>query len=283
MLNIVVCIKQVPMVAELPWDSTTRTLKRDLAPGMMDPASRRALEAGLKLKELYKAHLMAISMGPPMAREILHQAIALGADEAILLTDAKMAGADTFLTSDILAACIEKKCPDHDLLLCGVQTADSETGQVGPQLAERLNLPSIGYVEQIHIHDQTLKIERSVDGFHETLQSRLPALLTINQSAYSPRYLPLSGIETAFEDPEIKTLSASDLCFADHFHALKDSPTQIIDVYSPVAEKENQTLKGPVKQIMDQLFTDYGNILSTAMGKDLWAGDDQKKDQESVS
>ncbi len=94
MLKIIVCIKQVPMVSELPWDSKTRTLKRDLAPGMMDPASRRALEAALSIKESQPAHIIVITMGPPMAEEILYQAIALGADRGVLLTDPKMAGAD---------------------------------------------------------------------------------------------------------------------------------------------------------------------------------------------
>ncbi len=106
MLNIVVCIKQVPMVSELPWNSKTGTLKRELAQGMMDPASRRALEAALQIKEKQTARICVITMGPPMAEEILYQANALGADEGVLLTDRRMAGADTFLTSHILATYI---------------------------------------------------------------------------------------------------------------------------------------------------------------------------------
>jgi electron transfer flavoprotein beta subunit len=269
MLKIVVCIKQVPMVSELPWDSKTRTLKRDLAPGMMDTASRRALEAALQIKENLPALIFVLTMGPPMAEEILHQAIALGADKGLLLTDPKMAGADTFLTSDILGACIQDQCPDADLVLCGVQTSDSETGQVGPQLAECLNLPSIGYVNLIEIKNKTLTVERYIDGFCETLQTKLPALLTIDLCAYEPRYLPLGGIETAFEHPSIDILDAQMLGFKNDFNALTDSPTQIVDVYSPVSSKENRVLKGPVKQVVDQLFEEYGKTISSAMEKDL--------------
>lgn len=271
MLNIAVCIKQVPMVSELPWDSKTRTLKRDMAPGMMDPASRRALEAGLQIKEKLPAQITVISMGPPMAKEILHQAIALGADKGFLLTDPKMAGADTFLTSDILAACIRTQCPDADLVLCGMQTSDSETGQVGPQLAQSLDIPSIGCVSRIRISKKQLNVQRHVDGFRETLETDLPCLVTIDHNAYDPRYLPMSGIEDAFENPEIQTLTANALGFKDNFNAITDSPTQIIDVYSPVASKENTQLKGPVKKVIEQLFEEFGKTLSGAMGKDLKA------------
>ena len=269
MLNIAICIKQVPMVSELPWDSKTRTLKRDMAPGMMDPASRRALEAALKIKEEQAAFIHVVTMGPPMAEEILHQAVALGADKGILLTDRKMAGADTYLTSDILAACITRQCPDIDLVLCGMQTSDSETGQVGPQLAESLNLPSVCCVNQIEISNSSLTVARHVDGFAETLETELPCLLTIDESAYEPRYLELGGIQTAFEDPDILVLTADMLGFEKKFNAIADSPTQIIDVYSPVAVKENTELKGPVKQVVGQLFEQFGKTLSGAMGKDL--------------
>lgn len=262
------------MVSQLPWDSKTRTLKRDLAPGMMDPASRRALEAALMLKEAMNASITVISMGPPMAEEILHQAIALGADHGILLTDPAMAGADTYLTSQILSTCIEKYCQSVDLVLCGLQTSDSETGQVGPQLAEGLNFPSIGYGSEISIKEKVLEVERYVDGFRERLQTRLPALVTIDPHAYEPRYLPLSGIETAFEDSKIDILSCRDLDMNEPFNAIKESPTQIIDVYSPVTEKENHILKGPVKQVVDQLFEGYGNIISGVMEKDLKKQDD---------
>ncbi|MCP3871963.1 MAG: electron transfer flavoprotein subunit beta/FixA family protein [Desulfobacteraceae bacterium] len=269
MLNIIVCIKQVPMVSELPWNSKTGTLKRELAQGMMDPASRRALEAALQIKEKQAAHICAITMGPALAEEILHQAKALGADEGVLLTDRQMAGADTFLTSHILAKCIQKECKTFDLILCGAQTSDSETAQVGPQLAEELKIPAIGYVNCVEVKENIIEVQRHVDDFFEILNMDLPGLITIDLSAYKPRYLALGGVETAFEKPDIKTVSAGELGFDKDFSALKDSPTRIIDVFSPTTQKENRVLKGAVKKVVDQLFDDYGKVISSAMGKDL--------------
>lgn len=274
MFKIIVCIKQVPMVSELPWDSKTGTLKRELAQGMMDPASRRALEAALRIKEDragedQETHITVISMGPEMAREILYEAKALGADKGVLLSDRKMAGADTFLTSFILAEYIKKESPDFNLLLCGSQTSDSETAQVGPQLAGELLIPAMGYVQSIELDDGMVRVQRHVDDFMELLEMDLPGLLTIDQGAYSPRYVALEGIESAFQTDDIRTVNAGDLGLGRDFNALKDSPTRIIDVYSPATRKENQVLKGAVKKVVGQLFDDYGKIISGAMGKDL--------------
>lgn len=257
------------MVSELPWNSKTGTLKRELAQGMMDPASRRALEAALQIKEKQPAHICAVTMGPAMAEEILHLAKALGADEGVLLTDPKMAGADTFLTSHILATFIQKECPGFHLVLCGSQTSDSETAQVGPQLAEQLNIPALGYVSHVEVTETQAEVQRHVDDFFEILRMDLPGLVTIDLSAYTPRYLSLEGVEKAFEDPLIRRVDAGQLALGDNFSALKDSPTKIIDVFSPTTQKENRVLKGAVKKVVDQLFDEYGKEISSAMGKDL--------------
>jgi electron transfer flavoprotein beta subunit len=269
MLNIIVCIKQVPMVSELPWNSKTGTLKRELAGGMMDPASRRALEAALQIKENQGAHICAVTMGPVMAEEILHQAKALGADDGVLLTDRRMAGADTFLTSLILSKFIQKEYKSFDLVICGSQTSDSETAQVGPQLAEELDIPAIGYVNQIRVKKDNIEVRRHVDDFYEILTMDLPGLITIDLSAYKPRYLALEGLEKAFENPDIKIIDAKKLGLDDSFNALKDSPTRIIDVFSPTTQNENRVLKGAVKKIVDQLFDEYGKVISSGMGKDI--------------
>lgn len=257
------------MVSQLPWNSKTGTLKRELAQGMMDPASRRALEAALQIKKSRKARICVITMGPSMAEEILHQAKALGADEGVLLTDRRMAGADTFMTSHILARFIKKECKDFHLVLCGSQTSDSETAQVGPQLAEELDIPAIGYARHIEIKDRKVQVQRHVDDFFEVLEMDLPGLITIDLSAYKPRYLALEGVEEAFKHPDIKGVDAESLGFDADFSALKDSPTRIIDIISPTTQKENRVLKGAVKKVVDQLFEDYGKVISSAMGKDL--------------
>ncbi len=266
------------MVSELPWDSKTGTLKREMAQGMMDPASASALEAALQIRETQQnAKISAIAMGPPMAREILHQAQALGVDEAFLLTDRKMAGADTFLTSYILAQCVQQISPDFDLILCGAQSSDSETAQVGPQLAETLDIPCVGFARTIDMEGSgsgsgsgaMVRVSRHVDDFMEELEMDLPGLLTVDHGAFAPRYLPLEGIQQAFESPVIQVLDVKKLGIPDQFNALKDSPTRIIDVYSPTAQKENRVLKGAVKTSLEELFKDYGKIISGAMGKDL--------------
>lgn len=282
--KIIICIKQVPMVSELPWDAKTGTLKREMAQGMMDPSSRRAVEAGLQIKETRakageQTHITALSMGPPMAAEILYQAKALGADRGVLLSDRRMAGADTFLTSFILAEYIKKQAPDVDLVLCGSQTSDSETAQVGPQLAGELSIPAIGYASDIKVQENLVRVQRHVDDFLELLEMDLPGLVTIDQGAYEPRYTSLGGVQDAFEsgafeddaveDTDIIQVDAKGLGLDDTFNAVKDSPTRILDVYSPTTQKENIVLKGAPKTVVDQLFDGYGKIISSAMGKDL--------------
>ena len=282
--KIIICIKQVPMVSELPWDAKTGTLKRELAQGMMDPSSRRAVEAGLQIKEIRSAagehtQIIALSMGPPMAAEILYQAKAVGADKGVLLSDRRMAGADTFLTSFILAQYIKRQEPDVDLVLCGSQTSDSETAQVGPQLAGELSIPAIGYASDIKLQGNLLRVQRHVDDFLEILEMDLPGLVTIDQGAYDPRYTSLGGVQDAFEsgafefgaseDTYIVQVDAKGLGLDDTFNAVKDSPTRILDVYSPTTQKENMVLKGAPKIVVDQLFDGYGKIISSAMGKDL--------------
>ena len=266
------------MVSELPWDAKTGTLKRELAQGMMDPSSRRAVEAGLQIKEIRSAagehtQIIALSMGPPMAAEILYQAKAVGADKGVLLSDRRMAGADTFLTSFILAQYIKRQEPDVDLVLCGSQTSDSETAQVGPQLAGELSIPAIGYASDIKLQGNLLRVQRHVDDFLEILEMDLPGLVTIDQGAYDPRYTSLGGVQDAFEynaeDTDIVQVDAKGLGLDDTFNAVKDSPTRILDVYSPTTQKENMVLKGAPKIVVDQLFDGYGKIISSAMGKDL--------------
>jgi len=193
MLNIIVCIKQVPMVSELPWNSKTGTLKRELAEGMMDPASRRALEAALQIKENLDANICAVTMGPAMAEEILHQAKALGADEGVLLTDRRMAGADTFLTSHILSRFIQREYNSFDLVICGSQTSDSETAQVGPQLAEDLGIPAIGYINKISVKENTVEVQRHWMIFLKPSVWIYQDLLPLIFLPTNPDILPLKG------------------------------------------------------------------------------------------
>jgi len=261
------------MVSELPWNAKTGTLKRELAQGMMDPSSRQALEAGIRLKQDMgsdaQARILALSMGPPMAEEVLLQAVALGADRGVLLTDRRMAGADTFPTSFILGEYVRKFEPRADLILCGAQTSDSETAQVGPQLACELDIPAVGWGKRIRLSGSTLVVDRHVDDFLETLEMDLPGLVTIGQGNSIPGYATLGGVQAAFESSRVKVIDAEKLGLNKDFNALKDSPTRILDVYSPTTQKENRVLKGAAKTVVDTLFREYGEIVGSAMGKDL--------------
>jgi electron transfer flavoprotein beta subunit len=269
MLNLVVCIKQVPMVSELPWNPKTGTLKRELAEGMMNPACAHALEAALQIKNRQKAEITAISMGPPMAEEVLYEAVAMGADRGVLLTDPALAGADTFATSYTLARTIEKLCPGFDLVLCGSYTSDSETAQVGPQIAEELDIPAAAYVEQFEVKGRKVRMQRVSDNFLEIMEMKLPGLVTIMPRSYAPRYPSMGGLDEAFGRPRIKVLKAADIGLDLNRIGRNGSPTRIINVYSPTAAKKNVILKGTAKKVVDEIFERYGEKISRAMGKDL--------------
>jgi len=269
MLNLVVCIKQVPMVSELPWNPKTGTLKRELAEGMMNPACAHALEAALQIKSRHGGKITAITMGPPMAEEVLYEAIAVGADHGILLSDPAMAGGDTYATSYTLARTIEKQCPDFDLVLCGCFTSDSETAQVGPQLAEELDIPAAAYVEQLEINGRKVRMQRISDNFLEIMEMKLPGLVTIMDRVYAPSYPSLAGLINAYERPQINILSAKNLGLDAQAVGQKGSPTKILNVYSATAEKKNVVLKGTAKKVVDEIFYKYGEKISGALGKDL--------------
>ncbi len=273
MLNLVVCIKQVPMVTELPWDRQTGTLRRELAEGMMNPACKHALEGALQLKETHGAFITAICMGPPTASEVLFEAGALGADRCLMLSDARMAGSDTLVTSSVLARAVEIYCPDFDLILCGCHTTDSETAQVGPQLAEELDLPSVAYAEHLALERNILTVRRLSDGFMETLEMQLPGLVTVATQHFVPRYTALGGLQCAFAGHNLLTIGAEDLGLDPHGLGLKGSPTQIINVYQSGTHKENLVLNGSAKKIVEDLLERFEDRLGGAIGKDLKAGE----------
>ena len=272
MLHLVVCIKQVPMVSELPWDAKTRTLKRETAEGMMDPSSRCAVEAALQLKQCHGGHITAITMGPPMAEEVLHEACAMGADKGVLLTDKAMAGADTSVTAFILSRAIFKACSDFDVVVCGTQSSDSETAQVGPQLAEELDVPGIAYVQDFQLNQTTLCVKRIVDQFAEVLEMDLPGLVTVCNGHFVARYAPLEGLQSTFENSRIQKLTIKDLDLGEDEVGTLASPTRIMDVFSPVTEKKNIVLTGSPKKVVDALLHQFDDVIGSAIGKDLKGG-----------
>lgn len=272
MLKLVVCIKQVPMVSELPWDPKTGTLQRELAEGMMNPACRAALDAALRLREAAGAgEIAVVTMGPPAAEEVLREAIALGADRGVLLTDRRMAGGDTAVTSYTLARAIEMACPGFDMVLCGAATSDSETAQVGPQLAEELAIPGVAYVDEIEVVGRMARMRRIADSFLETLEMDLPGLITVTTGVHATRYAPLGGIQAAFAAADIKVYDAASLGLDPERIGAKGSATRILNVYSPATRKDNIVLTGTPRGIVEQLFERFEDRIGGAIRRDLRA------------
>ena len=269
MFNIIVCLKQVPMVTELPWDEKSGTLRRDLAAGMINPACKHALEAALQIKEQFGASVTALTMGPPAAEEVLREALALGANRGILISDKCFAGSDTYATSLILAAAIKKECPHCDLILCGAYTSDSETAQVGPQLAEELQIPAAAYAENMEIKGRLLRVSRLVDNFRETLEMEFPALVTVSMEKYLPRYTTLAGLENAFVEGNISIYDAETLGISDKVIERQCSRTRVRRVYLRKAQKENVILTGTAAAVVSEFLNKYENKISAAIGKTI--------------
>jgi len=271
MLNIVVCIKQVPMVTELPWDEKTGTLRRDLAAGMMNPACKHAVEAALQLKKKYGAAITVLTMGPPAAEEVLREALAMGANRGILICDRMLAGSDTYATSFILAEAIKKEVSGCDLILCGAYTSDSETAQVGPQLAEELHLPAAAYAENLEITGRTLRVRRLVDHFRETLEMEFPALVTVSMERYEPRYASFDGLNRAFIETDIAILNAADLGItAAHLEA-HGSRTRVRRVFIRKTQKENVIITGAAANAAGELLDRYQRTIGAVIGKSIEA------------
>lgn len=257
------------MVTELPWDERTGTLRRDLAVGMMNPACKHALEAALQIKEKFDANVSALTMGPPAAEEVLREALAMGANRGILISDKCLAGSDTYATSLILAAAIKKECPHCDLILCGAYTSDSETAQVGPQLAEELQIPAAAYAENMEITGRTLRVRRLVDNFRETLEMEFPALVTVSMEKYLPRYATLAGLENAFVEGNISVYDAPALGISDTATERQCSRTRVRTVYLRKAQKENVVLTGTTAAVVSEFLDKYENKISAAIGKTI--------------
>ncbi|MCY6485934.1 electron transfer flavoprotein subunit beta/FixA family protein, partial [Clostridium aestuarii] len=174
-MNIVVCLKQVPDTTEVKIDPKTGTLIREGVPSIINPDDKNALEEALRLKDANEAKVTVISMGPPQAEAALREAIAMGADEAVLISDRAFAGADTLATSHALAAALKKL--DYDIIFAGRQAIDGDTAQVGPEIAEHLGLAQVTYVEKVEVKEDALKVRRALEDGYEELEIKMPCLL----------------------------------------------------------------------------------------------------------
>lgn len=251
-MNIVVCIKQVPDTNEVRIDKKTGTLIREGVPSIINPDDKNALEEALRLKDQYGAKVVVLTMGPPQAKLALKEALAMGADEAVLLSDRAFAGADTWATSTTIAGAIKRF--DFDIILCGRQAIDGDTAQVGPQIAEHLNLPQVTYVEKLEIDDKEIIAHRAVEDGYYKIKTKMPVLLTAIGELNEPRYPSIKGIYDAFREKEIKVWSLDDIIVDNTQIGLKGSPTQVKKSFTPATKGAGEKLEGTTEEKVRNLI-----------------------------
>lgn len=242
-MNIIVCIKQVPDTTDIRIDPKTNTLIREGVPSIINPFDTYAIEEGVRLKEKYQGKVTVISMGPPQVEDALREAISLGVDEGVLLSDRAFAGADTLATSYTLAEGI-KKIGKFDLIICGKQAMDGDTAQVGPGIAEKLNIPHVTYVRKIEeIGGNYIQVERLMEEGYEVIKMPLPALITVVKEINEPRMPSLKGKLKA-KSAQIITWDAKDLEAEENRIGLQGSPTQVIKIFTPQSRGKGEMVEG---------------------------------------
>lgn len=260
MKNIIVCVKQVPDTTEIKLDPIKGTLIREGVPSIMNPDDKAGLEAALRLKDELGASITVLTMGPPQAEEVLKEALAMGADRAILLTDIKFAGADTLATATALAAAVKKM--KYDLVVTGRQAIDGDTAQVGPEMAEFLDLPQISYTAAIVAQaDGSYLVDRKVEDRIYRLKVKTPFLVTVLGEGYHPRYMHVAKLIQAYRDPQIERWTAADLDVDPAKLGLKGSPTKVNESYSKALKSEGKVYeleaKEAAKLIAEKLHEKY--------------------------
>jgi electron transfer flavoprotein beta subunit len=252
-MNIIVCLKQVPGTTNVKIDPQTNTLIRQGIENIINPFDTYALEEGVRLKEQYGGKVTVITMGPPQAEEALREAISLGTDEAILLSDSAFAGADTWATAYALSRAITK-LGQIDVIICGRQTVDGDTGQVGPELAEMLTIPFVAYVSQIEeIADGHIRLRRMVEDGHEVIETTLPAVITVVKEINVPRLPSLRGI-TRSKSASIPTWGIRELGVDQDMVGLPGSSTQVIKVFFPQRISQGEMLEGDLESQVESLI-----------------------------
>ncbi len=234
-MKIVVCVKHV--LRYMAYDTSGKRADRASVPGIINPNDRVALARALALRDLVSgAEVTVLSMGPPAARETLLEALAMGADRAVLLCDRALADADTLATAYPLSMAVRKLGSVH-LIICGSRTVDSDTGHVGPQLGEMLGLPYLSCVTSFEIRDGILRARRSADGFIEVVEADLPAMLSISHHINERDYPSLGGLNRAFTSGEVEMWTASDIGADTGRIGRKGSPTRVNRIITPETQR----------------------------------------------
>ena len=257
-MNIVVCIKQVPDTAGGVVFNPDGTLNRGAMMTIMNPDDKAGLEAALRLKDQYGAHVSVLTMGLPKADDVLREAMAMGADDGYLLTDRRLGGADTWATSSTIAAGLKKI--DYDLIITGRQAIDGDTAQVGPQIAEHLGIPVISYAEEIKVEGDSVIVKRQYEDRYHEIKAKMPCLITALSELNEPRYMTPGGIFDAYDEKKVTVRGRDDLTeLKDENMGLAGSPTKIAKASDKVRKgagekKTDLDPKGAVDYIMDKLL-----------------------------
>ena len=243
-MNILVCIKQVPGTSKVEVDPVTGVLKRDGVDSKMNPYDLYALETAFKISENKGGDISVITMGPPQAKEIIREAYSMGVDKGVLLSDRKFAGADVLATSYTLSQGV-KSMGNFDLIICGKQTTDGDTAQVGPEIAEYLDIPHVANVRKIvEVKDKSIVVEMDMPNTIELVDIKLPALITVEKGIFEPR-LPSYKKKIATKDRAIEVMSLSD--FKDqneNNYGLNGSATQVERIFPPKVNDKREMWKG---------------------------------------
>lgn len=254
-MEIIVMIKQVPDTTEIRIDSETGNLIREGVESIINPDDRHAIEAGLQIREELGGSVTAISMGPPQTIDAISEALGLGVDRGILLSDKYFAGADTWATSFTLGRAVEK-LDSFDLIICGHQAIDGDTAQVGPQLAEYLKLPQVTYVIEIEdIKENKIVAKRSMENGYETIECPLPALITVMKELNEPRFPRFDWlIDACQRQAPIEIWNAADLEVKANQVGLRGSLTNVINTFAPKFERRGEIMEGAAPKMVEDFM-----------------------------
>jgi len=258
-MNIIVCIKQVPETTDVKINPETNTLVREGVESIINPFDLYAIEEGVRLKEKNGGKVTVITMGPPQAEKALRDAVSVGADEVILISDRNFAGSDTLATSYTLARAI-KKIQEFDLVICGKQAIDGDTAQVGPEIAEELDIPCVTYVSKIsEVGENFIIVERMMEEGKQIIKSPLPMVMTVVKEINEPRLPSLKGKMKARKQEIVIWNAATLACEIDRI-GLQGSPTAVVKIFAPPQRSGGEILTGDIesqaKKLVEKLKED---------------------------
>lgn len=246
--KVIVCAKQVPDTNEIKINPETGTLMRDGVPSILNHDDANALEEALTLKDKFDdVHITVVTMGPPQAQDLLFECLAMGADEGILVSDRAVGGSDTWATSNAIAAAV-RKLGDFDLIFAGRQAIDGDTAQVGPQLAEKLDIPQVTYVQKFDIADnrKDITVERALEDGYEVISIQTPCMLTAIKELNTPRYMNMKGIFD--KEKDIKVWNAKDIEVDLKTVGLDASPTNVFRSFTPKPKGKGVVVEGDTEK-----------------------------------